>query len=363
MSERLRVGIVGTGFMGTVHSRAARRAGGQIVAVATRSGDSQAAGRIGAERTVPTLEDLLDDVDVVHVCTPNHLHEQQALTALSAGVHVVCEKPLSVDTASAQRMARAWADSGLVATVPFVYRFYGSVREMRARAQQSGSLLQVRGTYLQDWLADPNTTDWRVDATAGGSSRAFGDIGVHWVDLAEFVTGRRIARLTSQKRTVTTSRGGQRVTTEDLAGILFETTDGVTGQLAVSQVSWGRTNRLQLDVDATSAALSFCSEQEEQLWIGDVDGVRLIPRGRSATPSVSRFDRVPPGHPQGYQDCFDAFVADTYAAIQGAQPEGLPTFADGTRAAEITDAVLASASSGEWVDVGTAHRHPTAASA
>jgi predicted dehydrogenase len=352
MSDRLRVGIVGTGFMGSVHSRAARRAGAEIVAVATRSADAEAAERMGAARAVATLEDLLVDVDVVHLCTPNRLHEEQALAALAAGVHVVCEKPLSVDAASARRMADAAAAAGVVATVPFVYRFYGSVREMRTQLRNSGPLVQLRGSYLQDWLADSAATNWRVDPAAGGSSRAFGDIGVHWMDLAEFVTGQSIARLTAQVRTVVPCRGGAKVTTEDLAGVLFETTGGVTGQLAVSQVSWGRTNRLQLDVDAVRVAMSFCSEQEEQLWIGDSGGVRLLPRGRSGDPAVLRFDRVPAGHPQGYQDCFDAFVADTYAAVRGDDPDGLPTFADGARAAEITDAVLSSAKSGGWVDVG-----------
>jgi predicted dehydrogenase len=352
MSDRLRVGIVGTGFMGAVHSRAAIRAGGEVVAVATRSGGADAAHRLGAARAVPTLDDLLGHVDVVHLCTPNHLHEAQATAVLTAGVHVVCEKPLSVDAPSARRLASRAADSGLVATVPFVYRFYGSVRDMRDRVRDSGRLVQLRGSYLQDWLAEPAAMNWRVDPGAGGSSRAFGDIGVHWVDLAEFVTGQRIVRLAAHVRTVFPSRGGAQVSTEDLAGVLFETADGVSGQLAVSQVSWGRANRLQLDVDATGAALSFCSEQEEQLWVGDADGVRLLPRGRSSDPAVARFDRVPAGHPQGYQDCFDAFIADTYAAIRGSRPDGLPTFADGARAAEITNAVLASAGSGGWVDVG-----------
>jgi predicted dehydrogenase len=248
-------------------------------------------------------------------------------------------------------MADVAAASGLVATVPFVYRFYGSVREMRSRVLAGGPLVQLRGSYLQDWLADPTSTNWRVDPGAGGASRAFGDIGVHWVDLAEFVTGRRIARVATQVRTVVPARGGAPVTTEDLAGVLFETTDGVTGQLAVSQISWGRTNRLQLDVDAAEAAFSFCSEQEEQLWVGDRNGAHLVPRGRSTDPAVTRYDRVPAGHPQGYQDCFDAFVADTYAAVFGEQPNGLPTFLDGARAAEVTDAVLASAASRGWVDV------------
>lgn len=351
MSPRLRAGIVGSGFMAVVHARAALRAGAEIAAIVTRTGGDDLATAMGATRAVRDLHQLLDDVDVIHVCTPNNLHEEQALAALAAGVHVVCEKPLAVSAAAARRMATTATASGLVATVPFVYRFYGSVRQMRARIHRDGRLRQLRGSYLQDWLADPSAANWRIDPALGGSSRAFADIGVHWIDLAEFVTGERIARLTAQLRTVVPARGGRSVRTEDLAGILFETAAGVTGQLAVSQVSWGRTNRLQLDLDGVDESLSFCSEQEEQLWLGDRHGVRLLPRGRSADPATARFDRVPAGHPQGYQDCFDAFVDDTYAAVLGERPEGLPTFVDGARAADITEAVLASAASGAWVDV------------
>jgi len=351
VNRRLRVGIVGSGFMAGVHSRAALRAGAEIATVLTRAGSDEVATRLGAARAVADLDQMLAGVDVIHVCTPNHLHEEQTLAALAAGVHVVCEKPLAVDAAAARGMASAAAASGLVATVPFVYRFYGSVRQMRARLRSNGRLTQLRGSYLQDWLADPSATNWRIATDIGGPSRAFADIGVHWVDLAEFVTGGRIARLTAQLRTVVATRKGPPVKTEDLAGILFETAEGLIGQLAVSQVSWGRTNRLQLDVDGVDESLSFCSEQEEQLWVGDREGIRLLPRGRSTEAAVARFDRVPAGHPQGYQDCFDAFVADTYATVLGEKRDGLPTFADGARAADITEAVLASASSGNWVDV------------
>jgi len=353
VADGLRVGIIGSGFMGTVHARAALRAGADLVGVVTRSGDSEAATRIGARRAVGSVGELLDEVDVVHVCTPNHLHESQVREVLEAGIHVVCEKPLATSADAARSLARLAAAQACVATVPFVYRFYGAVREMRAQLRTRGPLVQLRGSYLQDWLASPGSTDWRVDGQVGGSSRAFGDIGVHWADLAEFVTGQRIARLVASTRTVVPQRPGISgpVRTEDLAAVLFETTEGVVGQLSVSQVSWGRANRLQLDVDARDAALTFDSEQEEQLWLGDAAGVHLRPRGRSTDAEVARFDQVPAGHPQGYQQCFDSFVADTYAAVRGERPDGLPTFADGARAADITEAVLSSARSGAWTDV------------
>ena len=248
MTDRLRVGIVGSGFMATVHARAALRAGACLAAVATRSGDAAVAHRLGAARAVSTLDELLDDVDVVHICTPNYVHEEQARAALAAGVHLICEKPLSVTADAARDLARTAQRTGLTATVPFVYRYYGVIRQMRALVQDAGSLVHVRGSYLQDWLADPAATDWRVDPALGGASRAFADIGVHWADLAEFVTGQRIARVITQTTTVHAHRHdtAQPVLTEDLAGVLFETIDGIPGQATVSQVSWGRTNKLQL---------------------------------------------------------------------------------------------------------------------
>ncbi|MGY1744256.1 Gfo/Idh/MocA family protein [Blastococcus sp. SYSU D00695] len=358
MAQPLRVGIVGSGFMGTVHARAASRAGARLVAVATRAGGADVAARLGAERAVERLDQLLGEVDVVHLCTPNALHAGQVRAVLAAGAHVVCEKPLAPDVDTARALTAEAAAAGRVATVPFAYRYYGSVRQMRALVRAGGPLVQVRGSYLQDWLAEDDATDWRVDAAVGGPSRAFGDIGVHWADLAEFVTGHRIARLVAVTRTVVPHRGGQETSTEDLAGVLFETADGVTGQFAVSQVSWGRASRISLEVDARDAAWAFDSEREEVLWRGDREGGHLLPRGRSTDPAVTRLDRVPAGHPQGYQDCFDAFVADTYAAVGGAAPDGLPTFADGARAAEVTAAVLASAASGSWVDVGAPAQGP-----
>ena len=241
---------------------------------------------------------------------------------------------------------------GVVAAVPFVYRFYPSVRRARARIADgtSGRPYLMHGSYLQDWLAVPTDSDWRVDPERGGPSRAFADIGVHWCDLIEFVTGHRITRLSARTIVAIPERGGRRVTTEDAALLIFETDRGSAGTLTVSQVSVGRKNRLWFSIDAAAESMSFDQENPETLWVGGLDENRLLTRGGADAYSV-----LPPGHPQGYQGCFDAFVADTYRAIEGTVPDGLPTFADGVRAAHLTEAVLTSARSERWVDVSMRH--------
>lgn len=358
-TKPLQVGIVGAGFMGEVHARAIRRAGGdlRLVAASTPQRSTEAAAQLGARDAAPSAEELVTspDVDVVHVCTPNHLHATLAELALDAGKHVVCEKPLATDLASAARLVELARSRGVVAAVPYVYRYYPAVREARARVSRgdAGQLNLVHGSYLQDWLAAPWDTNWRVDETLGGASRAFGDIGIHWCDAMEFVTGHRIKHLVATTAASYT-RGEPPHTTEDIAAVLFRTDQGATGSVVASQVSLGRKNRLWLSVDGERASYGFNQEKPDSLWVGGRDEVRLVPRGTAAfSADAERYSIVPAGHPQGYQDCFDGFVADVYAAVRGDDGErsGLPTFDDGLRSAQIIDAVLASARTKQWVEV------------
>jgi predicted dehydrogenase len=382
MRGSLRVAIAGAGFIGTVHANAARRAGATIVGVAasTPPRAAQAARRLGAAAAFDSAEDLVeaDGVDVVHLCTPNHLHLPLAQRALAAGKHVICEKPLALDLDGARTLAAAAGGSPQQALVPFVYRYYPTVREARHRvaAGLPGAVSVIHGTYLQDWLLRAEDDNWRVDAALGGASRAFADIGSHWCDLAEFVTGHRLTRLSARTTTTVPDRrhtgghaafartdgapqrdGGLRpVTTEDAAIVQFETDGGALGAVVVSQVAAGRKNRLWLEVDGAREALAFDQEAPEELWCGRQDAATLVRRDPAAlSPAAARLAVLPAGHPQGYQDCFDLFVSDAYAAVRGAAPpDGLPRFADGLRAAQITDAVLASARQERWVDVPAA---------
>jgi len=368
-----RVGVVGAGFIGQVHARSARLAGAVVAGAAASSPDRRDAARdeLGADRGYATAEDLIaaDDIDVIHVCTPNHLHLPLARAALEAGKHVVCEKPVALDADGAAELAALAADSGLVATVPFVYRYYPTVREARSRVRSGalGDLLLLHGGYLQDWLLEASDDNWRVEPDLGGPSRAFADIGSHWCDLVEFVSGDRIVALAARtavshperirSEAHSFERGGngvpRAVETEDIAAVMFETASGLIGSTVISQVSAGRKNHLWFEIGGTEAAVSFDQEQPETLWVGRRAGTERIPRDfNTLSPEAAAYVTLPGGHPQGYQDCFDAFVAETYAAIAGDAPaDGLPSLADGLRATRITEAVLDSAKSREWVTV------------
>ena len=348
--------IVGTGFMGDVHSRAVRAAGGTVAAVVSRSADhgAVAARRFGAEAAYSSLTEALTSgaVDLVHVCTPNNSHLALSREAVDAGVHVICEKPLATNVNDAAELARRAAAAGVVHAVPFAYRFYGPVREARARIR-SGSRSDVRlvhGSYLQDWLSRASDASWRIDPELGGQSRAFGDIGVHWCDLVEFLTGHRIARVNAQLLVVPRPDTGPNPT-EDAAVVQFTTDGGAIGSTVISQISPGRKNRLWVSVDTVDASYQFDHENADSLWIGGRGHNVVLPRATEDQTVDARYDLVPTGHPQGYQDCFTSLVRDVHAAIRGEGPDGLPTFDDGHRAAVLTQAILDSAQSGGWVDV------------
>jgi len=368
---KLGIAIIGTGMIAAVHRRAALLAGAEVRGVAASS--SQRANEVAQAWSVPRAYRDIDEVvadpqvQVVHVCTPNHLHRPMAQAALEAGKHVICEKPLATTLDDAQALASLAASSGLVATVPFVYRYHPVVREARARiaAGDLGPLHLIHGSYLQDWLLDPASNNWRVDPVLGGTSRVFADIGSHWCDLVEWVSGERFTEVSAAFATVIAERsaegaqsfstpaaGGatQAVSSEDVAMAMFRTGAGTLASLTVSQVSAGRHNRLWFEIDGTKASVAFNQEDPERLWIGRPDQrEETFVRGPGAgSAEQRRLSTLPPGHAQGYAQCFEAFVADTYRAIDGETPQGLPTFEDGLRSARIVDRVIASARSRAW---------------
>ncbi|UOF14458.1 Gfo/Idh/MocA family oxidoreductase [Lysobacter capsici] len=373
--SKLGVAIVGTGMIGEVHRRAAILAGAIVRGVSASSPEraSEVALAWDVPRACRDIEEAVADpqVQVVHVCTPNHLHRAMAQAALEAGKHVICEKPLATTLEDAKALAALAASTGLVATVPFVYRYHPVVREARARIAQGelGPLRLIHGSYLQDWLMDPASNNWRVDPKLGGASRVFADIGSHWCDLVEWVAGERFAEVSAAFATViaersaassrsfataTTDAGMHAVSSEDVAAAMFKTAGGTLASLTVSQVSAGRRNRLWFEIDGAKASVAFDQEDSERLWIGLPDQrEEIFVRGPGAGSSEQRrLSVLPAGHAQGYGNCFDAFVADTYRAIKAERPEGLPTFDDGLRSALIVDRVIASARTLAWTSIG-----------
>jgi predicted dehydrogenase len=375
VSHERGVAILGAGMIANVHRRAAILAGATVTGVLASSAarSAEVAREWGLERGYARLDEVLADerVGTVHVCTPNATHASFAEAALRAGKHVICEKPLGISLGQAERMAAVAAETGLVATVPFVYRYHPLVREIRARrlAGEFGRWALIHGSYLQDWMLSPETSSWRVDPELGGPSRAFADIGSHWCDLVQWVSGEHFTSALAEMSIVVPSRPAAsgptftgsdappaaervEVRTEDSAALLLRTASGVLASATISQVAPGRKNRLWFELDGTLGSAVFDQENPEQIWLGGADGNRVLVRDPGHGSSEQRrLSQLPPGHAQGYAQCFEAFVADTYAAIDGGSPDGLPTFEDGLKSAQLVEAVLRSARNGSWTKV------------
>jgi predicted dehydrogenase len=360
----IRASVVGTGFIGVVHVEALRRLGVEVTGV-VGSTPERAAEKPGLPEPYESLEAMLADprVDVVHLTTPNHLHFDQVRATLAAGKHVVCEKPLGMDSAETGELLRLAEESGLVHAVNFNIRFYPQCLHARERVESGdvGDVRLVAGGYLQDWLLHDTDWNWRLDPKAGGSLRAVGDIGSHWLDLVTFVTGRRVEAVMADLTTFIPVRrrptgpvetfaaaAGETVDvpmeTEDAAGLLLRLSGGARAVATISQVSAGRKNRLSFEVDGSEASLSWHSEAPEELWIGH--------RDRPNELLLSEHGDYPPGHAQGFPDTFKALYRAVYGAVAAGEPQpGYPTFADGHEEALIADAIARSHAERRWVTV------------
>jgi predicted dehydrogenase len=361
---------------------ALRRLGVEVLGVVGSSYERAAekARESGLPEPYPSFEALLADerVDVVHITSPNHLHFDQAKAALAAGKHVVCEKPLAMDSGQTAELLGLAQASGLVHAVNFNIRFYPQVQESAARvaAGELGDVHLVSGSYLQDWLLYPTDWNWRLDPGQGGALRAVGDIGSHWLDLMTFVTGSRVEAVMAELATVVPVRreptgpvetfsavGAEPVEsverpmdTEDLASMLLRFENGARGVMAVSQVSAGRKNSLSFEVDGGSGALAWYSERPEELWLGHRGRPNeLLTRDPSLMhPAAAATAALPAGHVEGFADTFKELYRAVYRAVaSGGPPEqpDYPTFADGHDEALIADAVARSARDGRWVTV------------
>ncbi|MGV8908547.1 MAG: Gfo/Idh/MocA family protein [Propionicimonas sp.] len=369
----LRAIIVGGGMIGNVHRRAALLNGADVVGVVEQdmARAETAAQGWGVTNYYDSVEEALTlEPDVLHICTPNVTHAPFVRLAIEAGVNVICEKPLCLDADEGAELVRCARERNLVATVPYTYRYHPLVREIRQRRihGEFGKIHLIHGSYLQDWLLSPHASSWRVDPALGGPSRAFADIGSHWCDLVEWVSGERIAEVVADTGIAIPARPGLAgatfsrsvvddaplvvVQTEDIANVLFRTESGVPGAFTLSQVSAGRKNRLWFEIDCACGSAVFDQENAEKVWLGGQRESRILTRDPGyASAEAERVTLTPAGHVQGWEACFENFVKDVYAAIRGGQPEGLPTFADGARSLKLVEAVLESAKSRQWTAV------------
>ncbi len=374
------VALIGGGFIGPVHAEALRRLGLTVVGLLGSSPERArpTADRLGVDYVYEDLDDLLSDpaVGAVHIASPNRDHFDQARRSLESGRHVVCEKPLavtSVQTAALAALAATRPD--LAAAVNYNVRYYPLAQEMKARVARGdlGRVLSVTGSYVQDWLLYPTDYNWRVEPDGGANLRAAADIGTHWMDLAQFVVGRPIARLNADLATfheerrrpagpVETFSGAApaetvpvRVETEDYASVLLHFDGGARGVYHVSQAVAGRKNRLTIEVAGTEAALAWDSESPESLWIGRRGRPNeLLMRDPSLlTPEAAATARYPGGHAEGFPDTFAALCRSIYGwiAARDGSPPPFPTFADGHREAMLCEAIARSGRGAGWVDL------------
>lgn len=374
--------VVGTGFIGPVHVEGLRRAGVRVAGIvgSTAEKSRAMAERLGVPAPYGSYDEVLRDstVTAVHLATPNRFHYEQAAAALRAGKHVLCEKPLAMNAVQSAELVRLAEESGLAAGVAYNIRFYPLCHEAAARIRTGdvGELLHVHGSYVQDWLLRDTDFNWRVLANDGGELRAVADIGTHWLDLVQFITGQSIVSVCADLRTVHATRqrpkGGVEtfsgsgtqpvatapiaIDTDDCGCVMLRFANGANGCLWVSQTTAGRKNCLRYEIAGTRSALGWNSELPNELWVGHRDrpNEALVRDPALLSESARRISSYPGGHNEGFPDTFKQLFRRFYGYIAAGDwqtPPPFPTFGDGHREIELCEAVLRSHRERRWVDL------------
>ena len=377
----VRTAILGTGFMGRVHLEAVRRVE-SVEAAAIAGRNVEAARQLGAGFSISAIatdyREILRDpeIDAVHICTPNAQHFPMAKEAIEAGKHVLCEKPLATSVEEGEELVSLAAKKGVRNCVCHNLRYYPLVQQMRRmrEAGDLGEILVVQGTYSQDWLLYDTDWNWRVETKAGGPSRCMADIGSHWFDMAEHVTGLRVTNLCADLQTFHATRKQPKhsvetfankllgpedyietaVDTEDFGAVIFRMGTRTRGSVTASQVSAGRKNRLSIEIYGTKSSVAWDQERPDELWSGHRDdGNQIFIKDPSLLkPAARTYADLPGGHSEGYDDTFKQVFRRFYASIRTSTsaPE-YPQFVDGLRQLRILDAVLESHRALRWTDV------------
>lgn len=383
MKKVVRVGIIGTGFIGPVHVEAIRRTGlAQVDAVSEVNLElaRQKADALGIPKAYGDYHELLADpaIDCVHICVPNHLHFAVARDALAAGKHVVAEKPLAMDAEEGAELTRLAGESGLVCGMHLNIRAYPLVEQARRMVEREelGTIFAINGSYQQDWLFKETDYSWRLEPQYSGQSRAVADIGTHWFDTIEYVTGLRAERVCADFATFYKTRkkplkpletySGKVLTpadyadleirTEDYATILLRFDNGAHGSFTANQVAAGRKNRLYFEIYGSRCSVAFDSERPNELWIGHRDtSNQLMIKDPSLMHQEARaYCGYPGGHTEGYADATKQVMARIYREIisgkRSAEPD-YPTFQDGLRELTLCEAICRSAQEEKWVSI------------
>ena len=377
----LTAAVIGLGFVGRAHVESLRRLGIPVRGALGSSAETTAAASkaLSLERAYVSLDELAADsaVDVVHLCTPNYLHFDQASRLMRAGKHVLCEKPLTMDSAESELLVALARETGKVGGVAYNLRYYPLCQEARALVVNGaiGQPKLVHGSFLQDWLLYPSDWNWRLDPKLGGQLRAVSDIGTHWLDLVTWTTGRKVVELCADLVTVIPVRQRPRgrvetfqkadpanadpvpIETDDYASVLFHLEGDLSGVMTVSQVSAGRRARLWFEIDGTEGSLAWDSEQPCTLWIGRRNRANEeLPKDPALlSPQARRYAAYPGGHAEGYPDTFVQLFRDFYEYIEAGDlkaPRTFPTFETGNDEMVLCEAIEQSSRTRAWVEVG-----------
>ncbi|MEO7143063.1 MAG: Gfo/Idh/MocA family oxidoreductase [Bryobacteraceae bacterium] len=379
--RKLKTAIFGTGFMGKVHTEAIRRLGNvEVVGVAAHTlQEAQAfADAVGIPRATADYRTLLADpeIDAVHVCTPNALHYPISKAALEAGKNVLCEKPLTMTAADAADLVALAAKTQLANCVNHNLRFYPLVQQIRSMiaAGELGEILIVQGTYFQDWLLYDTDWNWRVNTPENGKLRAMGDIGSHWMDMIQHLTGLKITALCADLQTFHKTRkrpkmavetfAGKKlqpsdyepvaIDTDDFGAVLLHLGDRARGNFSVSQMSAGRKNRFEFEIFGSKCGVAWNQERPDELWIGQRNAPnQLMVKDPSLMEArAAGFADLPGGHSEGYDDAHKQMFRRFYRRVADpTAPVEYPTFEDGLLGMKLLEKVLESATSRAWVTV------------
>jgi predicted dehydrogenase len=378
---QLNAAIVGPGFVGRAHLEALRRLGIPVqgILASTPERSKAAAESLRLPHAYKSMDEIAADpsIQVVHLCTPNNLHFQDASQLLRAGKHVMCEKPLALDSRESSALVSLLKDTGLVGAVTYNLRYYPLCHEARALIRKGaiGQVKLIHGSFLQDWLLFPTDWNWRLEAKLGGELRAVSDIGTHWLDLVTWLTSSKVSGLCADLATVlptrrrpkgrvetfqkagTTETEEVMISTDDYASVLLHFENEAHGVMTVSQVSAGRKTRLWFEIDGTEGSLSFDSESPNQLWIGRRErACEVLPKDPALqTPESRGYAAYPGGHAEGYPDTFVQLFKDVYAYIAAGNfraPRTFPTFETGHDELVLCEAIAESAQNKSWVSVG-----------
>ena len=378
--QKIKAAIAGTGFMGKVHTENIRRLGNVEVAAVVGSRPERAQ-KFAEAMSIPiatsNLGDVLENREIaaVHICTPNVDHFPMSLAAIEAGKAVLCEKPLTMNTDEARRLVDAAKAKNAVNCVQHNLRYYPVVQQIRQMiaAGDLGEILIVQGTYSQDWLLYDTDWNWRLDSKSNGKLRVMGDIGSHWMDMIQHLTGLSIsavcADLTTFHKTRKRPKGsvetfsGKKaaateyetfaVDTEDFGIVMLRLGERARGAFTVSQMSAGRKNRFAFEIFGTKAGVAWDQEKPDTLWIGhrnDPNQV-MVKDGSLMYPAAATFADLPGGHSEGYDDSHKQVFKRFYARVADASaPIDYPTFEDGLHGMILLEKVAESAAKKAWVE-------------